>query len=98
MNKTFNLKRYFKKAFYEDGRGYWTRASRAWSNCYKQKCDDGKSPNDAWNGCLEEYQTANTMDNKGKWALDYISIPNDKKEPSLNAKTPAAQKIIDKNK
>jgi len=98
MNKIFNLKKYFKKAFYESGTGYSTRLSRAWSNCYKQKCDEGKSPNDAWNGCLEEYQTSNTLKNKGQWALDYISVDSDGKNPYQDAKTPAAQKIIGKKK
>jgi len=68
MKKVFNLKQYVKKAFYDDSRGYWNSQTRAWQNCYKQKCNGKVGPQDAWNSCLEEYQKT---ENKGKWLLDY---------------------------
>ena len=76
MKRSFNLKKYIKKAFYDDDRGYWNKQTRAWMNCYKSNLDDGKSPHDAWNGCLESYQTANE---KADWALKYASMNKKKK-------------------
>jgi len=90
MNKTvFNLQTYFKKAFYEGDRGYWQRQGRAWANCYKLKSDQGMSPQEAWNSCLEEY---NNVSAKGKWALNYSSDQDDKKKPYFDAKTPSLKK------
>jgi len=75
MKKTFNLKKHIKQAFYDDDRGYWNKQSRAWMNCYKAKLDAGQSPNDAWVGCKDEYQSANK---KSDWALKYASNKNKK--------------------
>jgi len=93
MKKAFNLRKYIKQAFYEDGRGYWNTQSRAWANCYKQKCNDGKKPQESWNECLSEYQRAN---DKGTWALSYAGPKDGGKRPYLDSKTPAAQKILNK--
>lgn len=93
MDKIFNLKKCIKKAFYEDGRGYMLTQSRAWMNCYKSKSDQKKGPQDAWNTCMEEYQK--TAD-KGKWLLNYGADKEEGDKPRLDAKTPAAQKIIKK--
>ena len=89
MKTAFNLKKYIKKAFYEDGRGYMQSQTRSWMNCYKQKCDSGKGPQEAWNGCLEEY---NKTAEKGKWLENY-GADNDKINDRADAKTPAAKKI-----
>ena len=88
--KSFNLKKYIKKAFYDDDRGYWNPQTRAWMNCYKCKSDEGKGPQEAWNNCLEEY---NDSSKKGNWALDYTSDKDDVDHPYFDAKTPDAQKI-----
>lgn len=92
MKKTFNLKQYIKKfAFYDDARGYWVGQTRAWMNCYKQQCDKKKGPQEAWNTCLDEYQKSA---NKGNWLLQYSGAKDEGSKPRLDAKTPAAQKII----
>lgn len=89
MNK-FNLKQYIKKAFYDDSRGHMQTQSRAWMNCYKQQCDKKKGPQEAWNACMEEYQTS---EDKGKWLTTYGADKEEGAKPYLDAKTPAAQKI-----
>jgi hypothetical protein len=96
MTNAFNLKKFMKTelkkvAFYEDSRGYMNGQTRAWQNCYKQKCDQGKGPQDAWNGCLEEFQKAAK---KAEWLLNYGGAKDEGKKPDFSAKTPAAQKII----
>ena len=90
MNNTFNLKKYIKKAFYEGASGYAVGQTRAWMNCYKQKSDQKKGPQEAWNSCMEEYQKEAS---KTKWLLNYGGASEGAK-PELSAKTPAAQKII----
>ena len=90
MKKTFNLRKYIKKAFYEDVRGYWNCQGRAWKNCYKQKSDKGMQPQEAFESCLAEYQkSSKTAD----WILNYSSDKNDEHPPRFDAKTPAAKKI-----
>jgi len=91
MNKTFNLKKCIKKAFYEGAQGYMVGQTRAWMNCYKQKSDAKKGPQEAWNSCMEEYQKEA---NKSKWLMNYSGAKDDGAKPELSAKTPAAQKII----
>lgn len=91
MKKSFNLKKYIKKAFYDDVRGHMQAQTRAWQNCYKQQCDKKKQPQEAWNTCLEEYQKA---ENKGKWVLSYAGAKDEGIKQPASAKTPAAQKII----
>ena len=91
MKKAFNLKRHMKKAFYEDDRGYWTRETRSWQNCYKCKSDEGKAPQAAWDECLKEYQEAN---DKADWVLSYTGAKDGGTRPYFDSKTPAAQKII----
>ena len=91
MKKVFNLKHYIKKAFYEDVRGYWNSQTRAWMNCYKCKSDQGVAPQKAWDSCLGEYQTAMS---KADWALSYTSDNDKIQKPYNDAKTPAAQKIL----
>jgi len=94
MNKkTFNLKSYIKKAFYEDGRGYMNAQTRSWQNCYKAKSDAGKNPQEAWTNCMEEFQTAS---DKGKWLIDYGADKDTGAKPYNDAKTPAAKKIVKK--
>jgi len=89
MKQSFNLKKCIKQAFYDDARGYMQTQSRAWMNCYKQKSDQKKGPQEVWNSCMEEYQKA---EDKSKWLTNY-GADNDKVTPRLDAKTPAAQKI-----
>ena len=93
MKKAFNLQKFLKTAFYDDGRGYWNTLSRAWANCYKIKSNEGKGAQDAWMTCKDEYQKTAS---KGKWALDYGSIPDEGKRPDFSAKTPDAEKILKK--
>jgi len=70
MKKLFNLKQYTKKAFYEGAQGYMKPQTRAMQNCYKCKSEEGKSPQEAWKDCLEEYQEAGSSD----WSLKYASV------------------------
>ena len=66
MNK-FNLHETLQKAaFYEDNRGYMNSQTRAWQMCYKSKCDSGMNPQEAWESCLDSYQTKN---NEEEWLL-----------------------------
>ena len=88
MKKSFNLKQY-KTAFYDDAGGHMKSQTRALSNCYKQQCDKNKSPQEAWNICIEEYQKS---EKKDKWIMDYGADKNTQKQrPS--AATPEALKI-----
>ena len=73
---TFNLKRYLeKKANYEGAQGYWKAQTRAWMNCTKTKLDAGMSAQEAWQGCLDEYQKGD--DNMG-WVGTYAADALDK--------------------
>jgi len=95
MTNTFNLKKFIKAeltktAFYEGAQGYMNSQTRAWQNCYKSKCNQGKDPQESWNGCMEEYQKSAQ---KAEWLLNYSGV-KDGKRPEFSAKTPAAQKII----
>ena len=63
----FNLKRFLKKAYYEDGKGLSQTMSRSWMNCYKAKVDSGMGPQESINSCIEEYQTLAG----GNWSLKY---------------------------
>ena len=65
--KNFNLNKFNKKAFYEGGKGQTQRQTRAMMNCYKAKLDAGKSAQDAWESCLNEYGDKDQAD----WALKY---------------------------
>ena len=93
MKQSFNLKKYIKKAFYDDARGHMMGETRAWMNCYKQQCDKKKGPQEAWNICLEEYQKTAE---KGKWLMNYGANKEKGAKPEFSAKTPAAQKITKK--
>ena len=90
MKQSFNLKKYIKKAFYDDARGYMQGQTRAWMNCYKQQCDKKKGPQDAWNTCMEEFQKTAEKD---RWLLNYGADKDEGTKPYVDAKTPAAKKI-----
>jgi len=69
MNKTFNLSKFKKQAYYEDGRGLTQQMTRACMNCQKAKRLEGLGAQDAWYKCIDEY-------NKGpsaEWSLKYSS-------------------------
>jgi len=91
MKKSFNLNTFRKKAFYEGIQGYWNDQTKACQVCYKYKYDEGKTPQEAWQECIEEY---NTAADKAEWLKKICGQQKDKNVQS--AKTPAAQKIIDK--
>jgi hypothetical protein len=70
MKTSFNLQKFLKKAYYEDGRGLLqTHGQRPFMNCQKQKLDSGKGAQEAWQECLSEYQTLA----KGEWKFKYAS-------------------------
>lgn len=70
MNKTFNLQKMLKKAYYEDGRGMMqTHGQRPMMNCIKQKLDSGMGQQEASLGCIKEYQTLAG----GEWKFKYSS-------------------------
>ena len=92
MKKVFNLKRYIKTAFYDDGRGLHNMQTRAFSNCWKIKVDGDMEPQEAWNSCLKSYQEAS---DRSEWVKKYTSVDGAlSKLPDL--KTPAAKKIKSK--
>ena len=67
MKKSFNLSKFLKKAFYDDGKGLIQTQSRSWMNCSKQKRDAGMGAQEAWQECLKEYQTLAG----GEWKFKY---------------------------
>jgi len=72
--QSFNLKKFYKKAFYEGDRGYWLRNSRAWPNCLKLKMDgDNKSKHEAYQECIGEYNEWP----HDKWLLSYSASYTD---------------------
>ena len=77
MQKTFNLKQYTKKAFYEGVNEYAVTNSRCWPNCIKAKMEGkNKSMQEASMECLKEYQEKGD----GKWNLDYAACNMNKGE------------------
>jgi hypothetical protein len=69
MNKTFNLKAFLKKAFYDDGRGYMLRGSRGWPNCVKTIMDSkNKSRQEAYMECIKQYNELG----QDKWLSTYV--------------------------
>lgn len=90
MKKAFNLKTFVKTAFYDDGRGGMQGQTRCMQNCYKQKYDEKISPQEAWQKCLDEYNTAS---DKGKWILDYAGAKDKGNKERPDGKTPAATKV-----
>lgn len=68
MEKSFNLNRFRKQAFYEGGKGQVTTQTRCMMNCYKVKREAGKSAQEAWQNCLDEY---NEPKSNSKWAEKY---------------------------
>lgn len=74
MNKvTFNLSKFRKKAYYDDGKGLMQIKTRAMMNCYKSKCEKGMSPQEAFEACLEEYQDSGKS---SSWAFKYAKTKN----------------------
>lgn len=68
---SFNLKQHLtKKASmaYEGSQGYFLAQSRAWMNCIKCKQVEGKSAQEAWQGCFDDFQKG---DHKLSWIQDY---------------------------
>jgi hypothetical protein len=58
----FNLKQHImhKMATYEGVQGYFVSQTRAWQNCVCSKQKENKSPQDAWDECLGEYQKSSS--------------------------------------
>ena len=76
MNNNFNLKKFYKKAFYEGDRGYWLRNSRAYPNCIKLKMENkGLGRQEAYDECISEY---NEWED-GKWLLTYAQSYSEKR-------------------
>jgi hypothetical protein len=72
----FNFKNYLQKhSFYEGTQGYWVAQSRAWANCTKCKQDAGKSAQEAWQECIDEYSGKKSNE---EWAYQYASDVEDK--------------------
>jgi len=87
---SFNLNKFKKTAFYDDGRGSMLGLTRAFSNCYKEKVKK-MGPQEAWESCKDEFQNANSKDSK--WAENHCSTKECDARPETDAKTPAAKKI-----
>ncbi len=67
MKTTFNLNAFNKTAFYENGRDLMQKQSRAFNNCVKAKREKKMDAYEAYQSCLEEYQS----ESKGEWAKKY---------------------------
>jgi len=76
MKHSFNLNKFLKKAYYEDGKGLMQTQGRSWSNCSKQKMDSGMGAQEAWQTCLKEYQTLAG----GEWKFKYAGGTASKEE------------------
>jgi len=63
----FNLQKFLKTAYYDDGKGLIQTQSRFWMNCQKQKMDSGMGAQKSWQSCLEEYQKLSG----GEWKTKY---------------------------
>ena len=72
---TFNLSKFRKKGFYDDGKGQAQRQTRAMMNCYKAKQSAGGSAQEAWAGCLDEYNSGDKAD----WATKYAKSLSEKR-------------------
>jgi hypothetical protein len=72
METTFNLKSFMKTAnmAYEGSQGYFLAQQRAWMNCSKCKREEGKSAQDAWQECFDEFQDG---DRKMSWLENYAA-------------------------
>jgi hypothetical protein len=86
MEKTFNLRSYMEKTAnmaYEGSQGYFLAQQRAWMNCSKCKRDNGKSAQEAWQDCFDEFQEG---DRKMSWLENYASdeVQNVKKESAID--------------
>lgn len=71
MSTTFNLKTHLTKTAsmaYEGSQGYFLAQQRAWMNCIKCKQTDGKSAQESWQGCFDEFQKG---DRKLSWVQNY---------------------------
>lgn len=86
MEKTFNLNSYMEKTAnmaYEGSQGYFLAQQRAWMNCSKCKREKGRSAQEAWQECFDEFQEG---DRKMSWLANYASdeIQNVKKESAID--------------
>lgn len=70
MKISFNLKKFKKQAFCDDGKGLIQKQTRSCMNCYKMKLDNGASAQKAWSECIAEYQKMN----KNDWTTKYASV------------------------
>ena len=71
VQKTFNLSSYLSKfanLSYEGSQGYFLAQRRAWMNCVKCGQEDGKSAQEAWQKCFDEFQTD---ERKLSWLENY---------------------------
>lgn len=70
---TFNLKQHLEKTAnlsYDGPRGYFLSHQRAWMNCSKCKRVEGKSAQEAWQECFDEFQIG---DHKASWLEAYAA-------------------------
>ena len=72
----FNMKAYLsKQSHYEGVQGYMVAQTRAWQNCVKCKQDAGKTAQEAWQDCINEYGGKKSNE---EWGYEYASDVNDK--------------------
>jgi hypothetical protein len=66
MNKVFNLKAFYKKAYYDDMRALWNVNERAFNNCAKHKMEEGgkqkKSMHEAKMECIKDFNEMGKVD------------------------------------
>jgi len=65
----FNLQKFLKKAYYDDGKGLMQTQSLFWRNCQVQKLKEGKGAQESWQACMKEYQDLSG----GEWKFKYPS-------------------------
>jgi hypothetical protein len=95
MEKSFNLKNFYKKAFYEGVQGYAVTNSRCFPNCLKSKMDGkNKSQQEAYMDCIKEY---NDM-GKDEWSLKYAECKADSKNENVGLELPEKAKVLKNSK
>jgi hypothetical protein len=85
---TFNLKNHLAKQAsmaYEGSQGYFLAQQRAWMNCSKCQRESGKSAQEAWQACFDEFQKG---DRKLSWLENYAKEDAGRVSKSAVAKSP----------
>jgi len=65
---TFNLSKFRKQAFYDGAKAAIHSQTRCLMNCYKGNMEKGQGAQEAWQGCIKEYNEAKSNND---WYVKY---------------------------